>query len=331
MRAILVDTQQEGRPLVWQETDDPVCGPDEVLVEVYATALNRADLAQRAGNYPPPPGASEILGLEMAGRIVHLGANVRGWQVGDGVCALLAGGGYAQRVAVPAAMLMPIPRGWSFEEAAALPEVFFTAFVNLYMDAGLQPGEVVLVHGGASGVGTAAIQLARATANPILVTAGTPEKVARCRELGASLAIHYREEDFVARVREYTGGDGVDVILDMVGAAYWTRNLDLLRLKGRLVIIATLGGAEATVHLGTLMRKRLRVIGSVLRSRSLAEKVEIKQRFMERFWPLLEAGIIKPVIDSVYLIQEANAAHQRMANNQNIGKIVLQVHKEGDR
>lgn len=325
MQAIHVDTTQPNRPLVWQETPDPAFGPDEVLVEIHATALNRADLMQRAGNYPPPPGAPDILGLEMAGVISATGDNVREWQIGDRVCALLPGGGYAEKVAVPQAMLMPIPHNWSFEQAGAMPEVYLTAFVNLYMEAELQPGETVLVHGGASGVGTAAIQLLRTTGNPVIVTASTAEKCAACLKLGASLAINYKEEDFVERVKEYSGDAGVDVILDMVGAAYLERNLSLLRLKGRLVFISMLSGGKTEIDLGSLMRRRLRMIGSVLRSRSLEEKVEIKERFMDLFWNQLEEGAIQPVIDSVYPITQANEAQQRMADNLNIGKIVLQV------
>jgi putative PIG3 family NAD(P)H quinone oxidoreductase len=328
MQAILVQSAVPERPLVWQETASPYCGPHEVLVDIYATALNRADLLQRAGNYPPPPGAPDILGLEMAGRIVHIGDEVKKWQVGDRVCALLAGGGYAEQVAVHHRLLMPVPAGWNFLEAAALPEVYLTAFVNLYMEANLRQGESVLVHGGASGVGTAAIQLLAATKNPVFVTAGTPEKVARCRELGATLAIHYHSEDFVEKVRSATDGQGVDVIMDMVGASYFTRNLELLKLRGRLVFIATLGGGQVEFDIGALMRRRLRLIGSVLRSRTIEEKVEIKNRFAERFWPLLEAGSIKPVLDRIYPIQEAGAAHAHMAANANIGKIVLQVRPE---
>ena len=213
----------------------------------------------------------------------------------------------------------------SQHQAAALPEVYLTAFVNLYLEAALQPGEVVLVHGGASGVGTAAIQLARASGNPIIVTAGGAEKCAACAQLGASLVIDYKAEEFVARVQEFTGGAGVDVIMDMVGGEYLARNVSLLKLKGRLVFIATLGGGEAPVNIGLLMRKRARLIGSVLRSRSLPEKVAIKANFMARCWPQVEAGTLLPVIDSVYPIQQANAAQQRMAENRNIGKIVLQV------
>lgn len=325
MNAIHVDATKEGRPLVWQAAPDPSIGPDEVLVDIHATALNRADLMQRAGNYPPPPGAPDILGLEMAGVIRQVGAAVRGWQVGDRVCALLPGGGYAEQAAVPQALLMPVPQGWSFEQAGAMPEVFLTAYVNLYMEANLQPGETVLVHGGASGVGTAAIQLLRASGNPVIVTAGGADKCAACSELGADLAINYKEEDFVARVKAFTGGAGVDVILDMVGAAYLERNLSLLKLKGRLVFISTLSGGQTQINLGALMGRRLRLIGSVLRSRSLDEKVAIKERFMAQFWPRLEEGAIRPVIDSVYPITQANEAQLRMAGNLNIGKIVLQV------
>ena len=325
MKAIHVDTTQPGRPLVWQETADPVCGPEEVLVDVYATALNRADLAQRAGHYPPPPGASEIIGLEMAGEITQLGEKVSGWKIGDRVCALLPGGGYAERVAVPQQMLMPVPNDWTYEQAGAMPEVYLTAFVNLYMEANLQPGEIVLVHGGASGVGTAAIQLTQATGNPVIITAGSIDKCAACLKLGSELAINYKEEDFAEKVRTFTKDAGVDVILDMVGADYLTRNLSLLKLKGRMVFIALLSGSQAQIDLSILQRKRLRLIGSLLRSRALAEKIEIKETFMARFWLLLEAGKILPVIDSIYPMAQVNEAQQRMAENKNIGKIVLRV------
>jgi putative PIG3 family NAD(P)H quinone oxidoreductase len=325
MKAIHVQTDEPGRPLVWQETDDPAFGPSEVLVDIHAASLNRADLLQRAGKYPPPPGESDILGLDMAGRIAEIGENVTGWRAGDRVCALLAGGGYAERVAVPQQMLMPIPEGWSFEQATAVPEVFLTAYVNIFMEAGLQQGETVLMHGGAGGVGTAAIQLVREAGGRMIVTAGTDEKVARCEELGAELAINYKVEDFVERTLVHTGGEGVDVIIDIVGAPYLDRNLSLLKLRGRLVFLALLGGAQAQVNIGTLMGRRLRLIGSVLRSRSLTEKVEIKERFMDRFWSLVEDGTIQPVIDSVYPVERANAAQAYMAANRNTGKIILRV------
>lgn len=325
MYAIHVQSDLPDRPLVWQETADPPCGPDDVLVDIHATALNRADLLQRAGNYPPPPGAPDIIGLEMAGVIAKVGSHVRNWRVGDRVCALLGGGGYAERVAVHHSQLMPIPNGWSFAEGAALPEVFLTVFVNLFMEARLQPGETVLVHGGASGIGTAAIQILHHLGHKVMVTAGSEAKVAVCRELGADLAIKYREEDFVEAVQTFTKGRGVDVILDMVGANYFDRNFELLRTRGRIVFIATLGGSEVTFDIGKLMRKRARLIGSVLRSRTLEEKQEIKESFMNRCWPMIQRGAMRPVIDSTFPIAEANAAHARMANNENSGKIVLLV------
>jgi putative PIG3 family NAD(P)H quinone oxidoreductase len=261
----------------------------------------------------------------MAVRIAALGPEVTGWQVGDPVCALLPGGGYAEQVTTPAAMLIPIPDGWSFVEAAGLPEVFLTAHVNMYMEAALQPGETVLVHGGASGVGTAAIQLAKAAGNPIFVTAGNDDKVQACRELGADLAINYRTHDFVEEVQEITDGQGVDVIMDMVGADYFARNLELLKVRGRLVFIATLGGSETALNIGALMRRRLRLIGSVLRPRSVEEKIAIKEDFLRRFGAHIEQGRMKPVIDRIFPIQQANEAQAHMAANRNIGKLILQV------
>ena len=325
MKAMQVDGSKTDRPLVWQETADPTLGAEEVIVDIHATALNRADLMQRAGNYPPPPGASDVLGLEMAGVIAAVGPEVEGWRVGDRVCALLPGGGYAEKVAVPQQMLMPIPAGWDLLTAAGLPEVYLTAFVNLYREADLQPGETVLVHGGASGVGTAAIQLLNASGNPIIVTAGSADKCAACMAVGADLAINYRAEDFVERVRAFTDGKGVDVIMDMVGADYLAQNLSLLKLKGRLVFISTLSGGQTQIDLRQLMGKRLRLIGSVLRSRTLAEKIAIKENFMTSFWPQVENGTLKPVIDRVYPIAQVNEAQQQMAENRNIGKIILQV------
>jgi putative PIG3 family NAD(P)H quinone oxidoreductase len=319
MKAIITKTDH----LSWQEIPAPAYSAEEVLVDVHATALNRADLMQRAGHYPPPSGASDILGLEVAGQIAALGDSVTGWQVGDRACALLAGGGYAEQVSVPAPLLMPIPDAWSYEKAAAVPEVFLTAFLNLFMEASLRAGETVLIHGGASGVGTAGIQLAKMAGCHVLSTAGTNEKTARCLELGAELAINYKNEDFAERIQAHTAG--VDVILDIVGAAYLERNLKLLKLGGRLILISALSGGKAQLNLGALLGRRLRLIGSVLRSRSLTEKIEIKQKFMERFWPLLLTGAIQPVIDSIYPIEQVEEAHQRMAKNHNIGKIILRV------
>jgi putative PIG3 family NAD(P)H quinone oxidoreductase len=254
-----------------------------------------------------------------------MGSHVRNYQVGDRVCALLLGGGYAEKTAVHFSQLIPIPTEWSFGEAASLPECYLTAFVNLFMEARLQPGEVVLVHGGASGVGTAAIQILHNLGHKVIVTASSEAKVAACRALGADLAINYSQEDFVEAVQAFTNGQGVDVIMDMVGASYFDRNMELLKVRGRLVFIATLGGHQVTVDIGKLMRKRARLIGSVLRPRSLDEKQEIKDVFMNRCWHLVQHGVLRPVIDSTFPIAEANAAHARMASNENIGKIVLQV------
>lgn len=325
MYAIVVDDAHEDKRLEWLKVDAPALKADEAAVDVHATALNRADLAQRAGNYPPPSGASEILGLEMAGTVRQLGADAKGFSVGDRVCALLTGGGYAEQVTVPTGMLMPIPQGWTLEQAAAMPEVYFTAYLNLFMEAGAKPGEAVLIHGGASGVGTAAIQLAAASGCRVYATAGTADKCRVCSELGAEIAVNYKEEDFAARLRDHTGGDGVDVILDMVGASYLQRNVNLLGTGGRIVFIATLGGPRGELDIRKLMAKRATLKGSTLRARPLAEKLRIKQELMDRFWPHFESGRIKPVIDSVYPIQEVEQAHARMAENRNIGKIVLKV------
>ena len=330
MKAIHVESDQPGRPMAWRETADPVPGSGEVLVDVYAAALNRADLLQRAGGYPAPPGASSVLGLDIAGEISQLGQGVTGREVGERVCALVAGGGYAERAVVPVGMLMPIPAGWSFEEAAALPEAYLTGFTNLFLEADFQPGETLLVHGGASGVGSALIQLAKAADGRVIATAGSAEKASFCRGLGADLAINCREEDFAERTRAFNAENGtsVNVIIDMVGADYFQRNLSLLATRGRMISIAAMSGAQVSLNLGDLMARRLRLIGSVLRARSLAEKVDISRRFRERFWQLLEAGTIKPVIDSVYPIEQVEEAHRRMAANLNLGKIVLRIRQE---
>ena len=327
MRAIYV---RDDGSLVWQVAPDPVAGPRDVLVDVVATAQNRADLAQRMGRYPPPPGASEILGLEMSGIVREVGAEVDAWSAGDRVCALLPGGGYAESVAVPEAMVMPVPRGWSMSEAAAMPEVYYTSFLNLFLEASLSEGETVLIHGGASGVGTAAIQLARTAGCTVFATAGQPQKVQVCRELGAALAVNYRERDFAEAVREEAGRDSVDVILDIVGAPYFERNVDLLATDGRLVFLATLGGSEAVLDIRTLMAKRAMLKGSTLRARPLPEKVRIRDAFMERFWGALEDGRVRPVIDRVIPIQEVEGGHAAMRNDENIGKIVLQVRPDLD-
>ena len=322
MNAILV--RPDGS-LAWTETPAPTYGPEEVLVDVHATALNRADLSQRAGRYPPPPGASEILGLEMAGVIRAVGADVRGWSPGEAVCALLPGGGYAEQVAVPAPMLMPVPAGWTMTEAAAMPETFYTAFLNLFLEAGLAAGETVLIHGGASGVGTSAIQLARESGAHVLTTAGEPRKVDRCRALGAELVVNYREQDFAEAVRDHVGRDGVDVILDMVGGAYLERNVGLLATGGRLVCISTLEGTTGELDIRALMAKRAMVKGSTLRARPLAEKIRIRDAFVGRFWDALEDGRVRPVIDRVVRIEQAEEAHEAMRSFENVGKLVLEV------
>ena len=322
MNAILV--RPDGS-LTWAETAAPTHGPEEVLVDVHATALNRADLSQRAGRYPPPPGASEILGLEMAGVIRAVGAEVEGWSPGDAVCALLPGGGYAEQVVVPAPMLMPVPAGWSMAEAAAMPETFYTAFLNLFLEARLAAGETVLVQGGASGVGTSAIQLAREAGCRVLTTAGEPRKVERCRALGAELAVNYRERDFAEAVRNHVGAAGVDVILDMVGGAYLERHVDLLATSGRLVFISTLEGTSGTLDIRALMAKRAMLKGSTLRARPLAEKIRIRDAFVERFWDALESGRVRPVIDRVVPIDRAEEAHEAMRSFEHVGKVVLAV------
>ena len=325
MKAITVQRDQPGNPMAWTEVPDPDFSPDEVLVDIQATSLNRADLLQRAGNYPVPSGASPYMGLEMAGTVAAVGSNVSDWQKGDRVYALLNGGGYAEKVSVPGSMLLPIPDEWEFAYAGAIPEVFLTAYLNLFMEAGLQSGDTVLMHGGASGVGTAGIQMAHHAGCRVLVTAGTEEKTARCRELGADLAVNYKEKDFVAEIQDFTDGAGVDVIMDMVGAAYLERNLSLLKVYGRIVVIALLGGATTQINLGQVMRPRLRLIGSVLRPRSIAEKVGIIRNFEEQFGAHLRNGRIQPIIDSVYPIEQANEAQARMAANLNIGKIVMRT------
>ncbi|MEW5988961.1 MAG: NAD(P)H-quinone oxidoreductase [Chloroflexota bacterium] len=325
MKAITVYNSSTEPRLVWEQVADVGYGPDEVLVDVRATAVNRADLSQARGHYPPPPGASEILGLEMAGVIRAVGVEVTGWQVGERVCALLPGGGYAEQSAVHHLMLLRLPDDWSFEQGAAVPEVWYTAFVNLFLEGGLKAGETVLIHAGASGVGTAAIQLAREAGAEVLVTAGGPAKVARCLELGARVAIDYKTQDFAAEAMAATAGRGVDVILDCVGGSYLGWNLSLLREKGRLVCIGLLGGGTAEINLGLLLARRLRVVGSTLRRRPLAEKIEITRQFKEQVWPGLVSGRLRPVIDSIFPIRAAQAAHDYVRQNRNVGKVVLKV------
>jgi len=321
----------DGDTLAWREVPEPRLRPGEVLVDVHATALNRADLAQRAGHYPPPPGESEILGLEVAGVVAEVPAGVRGVHRGDRVCALLAGGGYAERVAVPAMMLMAVPEGWSLVQAAALPEAALTSFLNLFLEAELRPGERVLVHGGASGVGTAAIAQARLAGATVFATAGSQEKVTACHALGADLAIDYRREDFADRIRAHPAGGEVDVILDMVGEPYFERNMDLLAVGGRMVFIATMGGRHATLDIRRLMARRATLKGSTLRARPQEEKIRIREAFLERFGQALAEGRLAPTVFAVLPIAEAERAHALMRVNENIGKIVLQVREGAER
>lgn len=324
MKAIVVENENGIPTLVWEDVADVEYGPDEVLVEVRATAVNRADLSQARGNYPPPPGASEILGLEMAGIVREVGVAVRGWRPGDRVCALLPGGGYAELVAVPAGMLMRLPDGWSFQQGAAVPEVWLTAYVNLFDEGRLEAGETALIHAGASGVGTAAIQLAIGAGARAIVTAGSDAKAAFCRELGAT-AINYRTQDFLVEAMAATDGRGVDVILDPVGGAYLERNIKALRRFGRLINIGTLGGRAGELDMGQLLGKRLRVVGSTLRTRPLAEKIDITRRFSEAIMPRLAVGEMRPIIDTAFPIAEVQAAHAYVLANRNIGKVILEV------
>ena len=315
----------QGDRLVWSDTPPPSLGDGEVRIEVKASAVNRADLAQRAGVYPAPPGASPILGLECSGVVSEIAPGVSGFEIGDEVCALLAGGGYAEEVVVPAPQVVPVPAGLSFVEAAALPEVFATAYLNLYTEAALAPGERVLLHAGASGVGTAAIQLCRAFGNPVFVTAGADDKIERCVTLGASRGCNRHSGSFVDHVKSWTDGNGFDVILDPVGASYLNDNIRSLAIDGRLVLIGLMGGASAEISLGLLMMKRLRVIGSTLRARPVAAKAVIMSALRERVWPLIESGEIGPIIDEVIPITETDRAHELIESNETFGKVVLKV------
>jgi putative PIG3 family NAD(P)H quinone oxidoreductase len=324
MKAISVRGDKENPVLVWEDVPDIGYGPDEALVDVRAAAVNRADLWQARGNYPPPSGASEILGLEMAGVIREVGAAATGWQAGDRVCALLPGGGYAERAAVPAGMLLRLPDHWSFAQGAAVPEVWYTAYINLFDEGQLKAGETALIHAGASGVGTAAIQLVVDAGARAFATASSATKVAFCRELGAT-AFNYKEQDFAVEVLAATDGAGVDVILDPVGGDYLARNVVLLRRFGRLVNIANLSGTKGELDVSRVLGRRLRIIGSTLRGRPPTEKIAITRRFERDVWPKLADGRLRPIIDSAFPIAEAQAAHERVLANRNIGKVILEV------
>jgi putative PIG3 family NAD(P)H quinone oxidoreductase len=325
MRAVIAEGTGGPEVLSVREVPDPEPGPGEVVVTVAAAALNRADLLQRQGFYPPPPGASDVIGMECSGTVAALGDGVEGWQVGDEVCALLAGGGYATRVAVPAGQLLPVPSGVDLVTAAALPEVACTVWSNVFMVAGLQRDEVLLVHGGAGGIGSFAIQLAHALGSRVLTTAGTEEKRRACRDLGADVAIDYHEQDFVEEVRAATDGRGADVILDNMGAKYLPRNLDALATEGRLVVIGMQGGTKGELDLGKLLRKRAAVIGTTLRARPVAEKSAICASVVEHVWPLVADGTVRPVVGRTMPLDEVAAAHALMESGEHSGKILLTV------
>ena len=323
MRAITIPEPGGPDALVLDEVPAPEPAAGEVLIDVAAAGVNRADVMQRLGHYPPPPGASELPGLEVSGRVIAVGDDVQQWQPGDEVCALLDGGGYAERVVAPAGQVLPVPRGVSLVDAAGLPEVAATVWSNVFLVANIQPGQVLLVHGGSSGIGTMAVQLAQAVGARVAVTAGTPEKLDYCASLGADILVNYREEDFVESVREQTGGHGADVILDNMGAKYLARNVDLLAPGGRLVTIGLMGGRKAELDLGTLLAKRGAVIATSLRSRPPMEKAAIVAAVREHVWPLIESGQVRPVIHSRHPLEHAAEAHRELEASGHIGKILL--------
>ena len=321
MKAIQVN----GEKLVWADFESAECAAGEVKIRIHATAINRADLMQRAGGYPPPPGASPIMGLECAGEVIAVGEGVERCAVGDSVCALLAGGGYAEEVIVAAGQVLPVPKGYSMVEAAALPEVFATAYLNLYIEGAVQIGEQVIVHAGASGVGTAAIQLLKNSGNPVFVTVGHADKLQRCIELGAATGSVRHDGSFVDAVAEWAGATGVDVILDPVGAQYLADNLSVLNLGGRLILIGLMGGAVTEINLAAVMMKRARLIGSTLRARPISEKALVMDALLKNVWPALERRDIQPIIETQLPIQQVEQAHALMASNDTVGKIVLTV------
>ncbi|MFD6068389.1 NAD(P)H-quinone oxidoreductase [Amycolatopsis lurida] len=321
MYAITIREPGDPDVLEWTEVPDPVAGEGEVVIEVAASAVNRADLLQRQGNYPPPPGASEILGLECTGTITEIGEGVEGWRIGDEVCALLAGGGYGEKVAVPAGQLLPLPAEVELLAAAGLPEVACTVWANVVMHAKLSEGEVLLVHGGAGGIGTHAIQVAKALGATVAVTAGSEERLESCRQLGADIAINYKEQDFVEVLRAETGG--ADVILDNMGAKYLDRNIDALKADGRLVIIGMQGGVKGELNIGKLLGKRVSVYAAGLRSRPLEQKAAIVADVRERLWPLVEQGSVKPIVGQVVPMAEAASAHRALEEGTVFGKVLL--------
>lgn len=323
MKAIVVSAPGGPEVLQLQEVEDPEFKDDEVLIKVEATALNRADILQRKGLYPPPPGSSPYLGLECSGAVVAVGKHVSRWQVGDKVCALLTGGGYAEKVAVPAGQVLPAPPGVSLKDAASFPEVSCTVWSTVFMMSGLSAGETFLVHGGSSGIGTFAIQIAKYLGAKVFITAGSEEKLAFCKDLGAHVCINYKTEDFVARVKEETGGKGVDVILDIIGANYFRRNLDSLSFDGRLFVIGTMGGAVTELDLRVLLSKRLTIQAAGLRYRSPENKAAIVREVESNVWPAIASGKVKPVVYKYFPLYEAAEAHRLMESSKHIGKILL--------
>ncbi|PRQ28782.1 putative NADPH:quinone reductase [Rosa chinensis] len=323
MKAVVVTTPGGPEVLRVQEVEDPEIKDDEVLIKVEATALNRADTFQRKGLYPPPPGSSQYLGLECSGTIEAVGKHVSRWKVGDQVCALLSGGGYAEKVAVPAGQVLPVPPGISLKDAASFPEVACTVWSTIFMMSRLSSGETLLVHGGSSGIGTFAIQIAKYRGVRVFVTAGSEEKLAACKELGADVGINYKTEDFVTRVKEETGGKGVDVILDSIGQAYFKCNLDSLAFDGRLFVIGTLSGAVSEIDLRVVLSKRLTIQAAGLRYRSPENKAVIVREVEENVWPAIVAGKVKTVVYKRFPLSEAAEAHQLMETSQHIGKILL--------
>ena len=323
MRAVIASQPGGPEVLTLTELPDPEPGPGEVVVDLTATAVNRADTLQRQGLYPPPPGASDVLGLECSGTISAVGPDVSGWQVGEEVCALLAGGGYGEKVLVPAGQLMPVPKGIDLVTAGALPEVACTVWSNVFMIAGLQPGETLLVHGGAGGIGNMAIQLAKALGAKVVTTAGSEEKLELCRSLGADVAVSYRDQDFVEEVKAATDGRGADVILDNMGAKYLDRNVSALATEGRLVIIGMQGGVKGELNIGKLLAKRGAVIATSLRARPVEEKAAICAAVVEHVWPLVADGAVRTLVHTRFPLAEASAAHRLMESGDHIGKIVL--------
>ena len=326
MHAVVITEPGGPDVLQWTEVEDPVPGPGEVLVDVAGSGVNRADMMQRQGLYPPPQGAPPYPGLECSGTVAAIGPEVTGWRPGDAVCALLTGGGYAEKVAVPAGQLLPAPASISLTHAGALPETACTVYSNVFLGAGLQAGETLLVHGGASGIGTMAIQLAKQAGATVAVTAGSAEKLKSCRELGADITINYHDEDFVQAIKKATRGRGADVILDIIGAAYLARNIDALAPDGRIAIIGLQGGRKAELDLSKLMAKRGTISCTTLRARPREQKADVVRAVREHVWPLVNAGAIRPVVHCELPLAEAAEAHRIMTASTHTGKILLLAH-----